>query len=393
MDPDLENEDEGSPGVAVGGLGAAPTAFSAADLASQMNAANAMVDKQIAAYRQMLESGANRLRERRVGPTAAERLFAISEAFSRPTRTGQFGERMGMLAQTLGAQSRAKREEELARDEMLEKYGMKGIELELGAGQKRAQLLAAMVAKQQATDVAKAKAMRPIFRGTQTLANGEIVAVYEDPASGELTKKPVGEGMQQLMPTDMLSGGKPVFRMGNKLVRADGAPVAEVDKPERKLSPTEIGLVDEKTKSVGAGKEALIALNRALELNPTALEGSLTGVRKSLGALFSSDDPAYVATEELDKTIIGSALTQMKTIFGGNPTEGERKILLDMQGASNQPRAVRERIFQNARAAVQRRLEADAQMLTDVRSGSFGRVQPTAPTPSKPGKPRILNWN
>lgn len=158
MDPDLENEDEGSPGVAVGGLGAAPTAFSAADLASQMNAANAMVDKQIAAYRQMLESGANRLRERRVGPTAAERLFAISEAFSRPTRTGQFGERMGMLAQTLGAQSRAKREEELARDEMLEKYGMKGIELELGAGQKRAQLLAALVARQQAADAAKAKA-------------------------------------------------------------------------------------------------------------------------------------------------------------------------------------------------------------------------------------------
>jgi hypothetical protein len=51
-----------------------------------------------------------------------------------------------------------------------------------------------------------------------------------------------------------------------------------------------------------------------------------------VGALFSSDDPAYVATEELDKTVIGSALTQMKTIFGANPTEGERKILLDMQG-------------------------------------------------------------
>jgi hypothetical protein len=35
-------------------------------------------------------------------------------------------------------------------------------------------------------------------------------------------------------------------------------------------------------------------------------------------------------------------------------------------------------------------MEADAGMLTDIRSGSFGRVQPAAP--SKPGKPRILNW-
>lgn len=169
MYTDLENEDEGSPGVAVGGLGAAPTAFSAADLVSQMNAANAMVDKQIAAYRRMVEDGTKRLRERRVGPSASERLFAIAEAFSRPTRSGQFGERMGILAQTLGAQSRAKREEELARDEMLEKYGMKGIELELGAGQKRAQLLAALVARQQAADAAARKPVRGIAVGDRVV--------------------------------------------------------------------------------------------------------------------------------------------------------------------------------------------------------------------------------
>ena len=209
-----------------------------------------------------------------------------------------------------------------------------------------------------------------------------IVAIYEDPRTGALTKQPVGQGEQKLTPTKLLSGGEQVFQVGEKLVLADGTPVAQIDKPERKLSATEIGLVDEKTKGLNAGKEALISINRALELNPTALEGSLTGFRKSVGALFSSDDPTYVATEELDKMVVGSALTQMKTIFGGNPTEGERKILLDMQGSSNQPRAVRERIFQNARDAVQRRLEADAAMLTDIRSGGFGRVQPAAGAPS-----------
>jgi hypothetical protein len=225
MDPDLENEDEGSPGVAVGGLGAAPTAFSAADLASQMNAANAMVDKQIAAYRQMLESGANRLRERRVGPTAAERLFAISEAFSRPTRTGQFGERMGMLAQTLGAQSRAKREEELARDEMLEKYGMKGIELELGAGQKRAQLLAALVARQQAADAAARKPPRATWSENlgQFVSQEQPVPTQTKVNVGGLTLTQYTDGNLYLSNPD---GSKSVYnRAGEKIkdIPAGGA--------------------------------------------------------------------------------------------------------------------------------------------------------------------------
>jgi hypothetical protein len=232
-------------------------------------------------------------------------------------------------------------------------------------------------------DEARRKASQPIFRGTEKLNDGTIVAVYEDPATRKLTNRLIGVGEQPMIPVaNLTSGGQPVFRMGSKNVLSDGTVVTQFDKPERKLSATEIGLVDEKTKGLNAGKEALININRALELNPTALEGSLTGFRKSVGALFSSDDPAYVATEELDKMVIGSALTQMKTIFGGNPTEGERKILLDMQGSSNQPRAVRERIFQNARDAVQRRLEADAAILADIRSGGFGRVQPAAGAPS-----------
>jgi hypothetical protein len=333
------------------------------------------------------------LRNKRVGPSDAEKWFAIASALGQPTRTGSFGETVGNLGTLLSKYSGAKRtaeEERALKERELEmKAGMGQLQLLQGDTRSARDLLGLSV-KQEA---AAAKAARPIFRGTETLKDGMIVAIYENPLTGALTKQPVGQGEQKLTPTKLLSGGEPVFQMGNKMVLADGTPVAEIDKPERKLSPTEMGLVDEKTKNINAGKEGLISLNRALELNPTALEGSLTGIRKSVGALFSSDDPTYVATEELDKTVIGSALTQMKAIFGGNPTEGERKILLDMQGSSNQPRAVRERIFQSARAAVQRRMEADAKMLTDIRSGSFGRVQPAAPSaPGKPGKPRILNW-
>jgi hypothetical protein len=320
-----------------------------------------------------------------VGPSQAEQLLAVAAALGQPTRSGSFGETMGNLSGALLKQASAKRTADEDRQMLLEKYGM-----DIGnerlrmltsaanqAGQTYSRTAAADAAAARAAAAAN-KATRPIFRGTEKLNDGTIVAVYEDPATGKLTNQPVGQGEQQMMPTDLLSGGKPVFRMGSKMVLADGTPVTEVDKPERKLSATEMGLIDEKTKSINAGKESLISLNRALELNPIALDGSLSGVRKSVGAFFSSDDPTYVATEELDKTVIGSALAQMKSIFGASPTEGERKILLDMQGSSSQPRAVRERIFQTAREAVQRRLESEAKVLTDIRSGGFGRAQPAA---------------
>jgi hypothetical protein len=278
----------------------------------------------------------------------------------------------------------------MERAAMLEKYGMGQGAATLEALKAQLDSAGQMYRAATTAEAAQARAGRPIFRGTEKLNDGTIVAIYEDPATSDLTKRPIGQGEQQLMPTTMLSDGQPVLRKGDALFLADGTPVTQIDKPERKLSPTEMSLVDDTTKRLTAGKEGLISLNRAIELNPTAFEGSLSGARKLLGNIIGSEDPAFVATEELDNTIIGSALAQMKTIFGANPTEGERKILLDMQGSSGKTRAVREKIFQNSRAAVQRRLEADAKTLGDVRSGSFGRVQPAAP--SAPGKPRVTNW-
>jgi hypothetical protein len=368
--------------------------LSSADARAAFSKAQGAVEKQISANLGLLNAAQDRLRAKRVGPSDAEKYFAIAAALGQPTRTGSFGETVGNLGTLLGKYSGAKREAESERESLLEKLGMQTGTEQLRLLTSNAAGAGQLMRAAATAEAAAKKAERPIFRGTETLKDGMIVAIYENPLTGALTKQPVGQGEQKLTPTKLLSGGEPVFQAGNRMVLADGTPVDKIDKPERKLSATEIGLVDETTKRINAGKEGLISLNRAIELNPTALEGSLTGLRKSVGALFSSDDPTYVATEELDKTVIGSALTQMKAIFGGNPTEGERKILLDMQGSSNQPRAVRERIFESARAAVQRRMEADAKMLTDIRSGSFGRVQPAAPSaPSKPGKPRILNWN
>jgi hypothetical protein len=116
------------------------------DLASQK------VRDQIQSHIDVLEGARGKLRERRVGPSDSEKWLAIAAALGQPTRTGSFGESLGNVAQTLGAQKSARREAEEKRDLMLEKYGLDvGTErlrlLQSGATQAGQTLRAAMAAK------------------------------------------------------------------------------------------------------------------------------------------------------------------------------------------------------------------------------------------------------
>ncbi len=114
--------------------------------------ANQKVRDQIQSHIDVLEGARGKLRERRVGPSDSEKWLAIAAALGQPTRTGSFGESLGNLAQTLGAQKSARREAEEKRDLMLEKYGLDvGTErlrlLQSGATQAGQTLRAAMAAK------------------------------------------------------------------------------------------------------------------------------------------------------------------------------------------------------------------------------------------------------
>ena len=127
------------------------------DLASQK------VRDQIQSHIDVLEGARGKLRERRVGPSDSEKWLAIAAALGQPTRTGSFGESLGNLAQTLGAQKSARREAEEKRDLMLEKYGLDvGTErlrlLQSGATQAGQTLRAA-----GAAETARRKALEPKY--------------------------------------------------------------------------------------------------------------------------------------------------------------------------------------------------------------------------------------
>jgi len=123
-----------------------------ASLSSAARQADVDVQKQIKNYRDMIEAGTKRMRDQRIGPSSTERLLALAQAIGSPTTTGKFGERIGLIAGTLGGQESARREAELARADMLEKLGLKSAEFELGAAQTRANTLATLMARQMAAN-------------------------------------------------------------------------------------------------------------------------------------------------------------------------------------------------------------------------------------------------
>ena len=116
---DQTPDDEGTAYPATGGGLGAPDAYNA------YQAAQKRVDDQIKANIDLLTSAQKRLRERRAGPSNAEKWFSIAAALGKPTRTGAFGESLGNLGDVLAKQNAMKREAQEERDALLEQYGLK----------------------------------------------------------------------------------------------------------------------------------------------------------------------------------------------------------------------------------------------------------------------------
>lgn len=145
------------------------------------------------------------------------------------------------------------------------------------------------------------------------------------------------------------------------------------------LTATDKKAILEADGNIATNQSVIRSLDEAGRLNDRANSGWLAGARAAVGNNlpdwavpdFISSPESSAATTDLDNAVIGQALTQLKAVFGGNPTEGERKILLDLQGSSSQPKDVRAAIFARARRAAEARLAIATREANQLRGGEF----------------------
>jgi hypothetical protein len=150
-------------------------------------------------------------------------------------------------------------------------------------------------------------------------------------------------------------------------------------RPAPAMNATVMKEIFEADEAVQAGGSVVNALELALDLNKTAYDGPMAEQRAYAGAMFG--DEGGKNTLLLKNEITAQALDQLKAIFGGMPTEGERKILLEIQGSADQPRAVREAIYNRAIEAAKRRIEFNRQNAESLRSGTYFDPGHAAPQP------------
>lgn len=139
-----------------------------------------------------------------------------------------------------------------------------------------------------------------------------------------------------------------------------------------KVDATTKKAIDEADDFVAQTHAAVGALNEAVRLNTSAYDGWAASGRASFANnLAPWPTPDAKATTELENVITQQALQSLRATFGGNPTEGERKILLEVAGSVNQPRDVRADIYKRALALANQRLEINRQKAAALRSGSY----------------------
>lgn len=151
---------------------------------------------------------------------------------------------------------------------------------------------------------------------------------------------------------------------------------------QQSLTVTDKKAILEADEAVAGAKSTVGQLKNALELSKSAYSGPTASMRGYVTSLWG--DKAGVATQQLDNQITAQALESLKSIFGAAPTEGERKILLEIQGSASQAPEVRESIYRRAIAAAERRQTFNEERANQLRGGTFYRTQPAADAVSEP---------
>jgi len=314
-------------------------------------------------------------------PSKAEMYFRLAAAFGAPTKTGHFAESLGNVGKTLGEYSKESRDAQMADQALRLQLGIKGQEAKMTA------------ARQNVTDLRTLAGEE--MKDKRTIAT-ELIKDYV--ASG----KPQSTAGKQAQDEGLVPGTpsyqKRVSEIADlnverqiALINASlsGISAAQANlalaqnkfdftkQQSTKLSPGELKLKTDTEDVLNQSDQALGDLKQAYALNPNTFDNSIADLaqRKLLEAA-GSQDPKLLNTRTQENLLAKTAVNKLRVAFGGNPTEGERKILLDLEGIGAKSKEERKAIMQNAFTALQRTRQNHAKRLNEINQGLYRDTAP-----------------
>jgi len=169
---------------------------------------------------------------------------------------------------------------------------------------------------------------------------------------------------------------------------AEKAKQAVLDKAEaarnRPLSPQAQGEIFKSDELVESATNAVSILNSIIKKDPItgksqndlAYNTSMPKGRKLLAQILPFSTEATDASVDLENKVLGQALMSLKAIFGGNPTENEGRLLIDLQGSLSQTPDQREKIYERAIALAEEKIKFNQEKAQQLRNKTY--FEPTS---------------
>jgi hypothetical protein len=367
----------------------------------------------------LLDKARERIMARSAGPDQAEMAFRVAAALGKPTRTGSTFESLGNVAETASEALAQRRKATQELEDLNLKYQLAASDAK-GEGQKaQISALSALArstpkdrlteiekmqeiiddpkANQKAKDNAQARITYLTTRPSAVKTNeiDQLLEKINDPAVSPANKKVYQQRLNKLnyIPSEAKAerdADKPQSPAG-KIAKDEGLVPGTPEYIARvkaltgegkglTLSAQEQKELFEAEDIVNASKSVLLNLSKAKELNNKAYSGFGAGARRTIARNIPGvgESEGVTATTEIENLVLSNGLDQLKAIFGGAPTEGERKILLDIQGSISMSPNERAKIWDRAMTAAARRMKSSQEKMDKIRKGAYGKITPEA---------------
>lgn len=337
--------------------------FGQDDYMSKAEEAKKKRDELLAAYKGTL-AGSAQITD--AEPSQSERYFRLAQALLTPGKTGDFYESLGNVAQVSGEMEKEKR---LARRQQaldaLKAAGA-GQQLDIEAAGQDIDLYTKLAEQSAAT---QGDIMKELVK--QSIKPKEA----QSPAGKQAMDEGLTPGTPQfhnrVAEIARASGDAAEARLNVALANA-ALTQARFERTGREMGQGEIRLLSETEDALFAKQESKGLLTEALALNPDTYDSSIADSLARMAAEgMQPDSPKVVNTRNLENILTTQLLSTLKATFGAAPTEGERKVLEEIQGIGAKSKREREAIIKRALSLVDLRIKKDEARLKGIREGQY----------------------
>lgn len=340
----------------------------------ELKAARALATKESEAFANMLKGAMDQTGQ--AAPSKAEMYFRLAAAFGAPTKTGNFMENVAAAGKTLGEYAKETREADRASKASRMQLALEGQKLKMAGAKEDLSTLRTLAGEEMKDKRAVATKLLE-----QYIKSGE-----PESTAGKQAKD---EGLRPGSPEFQARVAKIAENNVNQQLDKINATLANVSVAQAnqalaqqkfdfqqgqaaKLTPAEVKMKAEAEDALTGLDSSITALQKAYKLNPNTFDASLvdTAQRKALEAA-GSKDPKVQNTREMENLLSSGAVEKLKASFGGNPTEGERDILLSLEGLGAKSKEERAKIMKNTYIKLKAVRAARQKRLNEISSGLY----------------------